>query len=452
MSSVNRGFREFLRYVLPTTGAMLSFSVYTMASGVIVSHGEGEAALAALNLSMPLVNMMFAVSVLLSVGAATVIGIYKGKGDAGLANRAFTQDIAAVLAAALLFTLVTSLFPRDVARFLGGTALTLDDAAEFVRTTGFFAAAYMLSYNLEVMSRADGRPNMAFTGVFTGGLVTVGLGWLFVMRLHLGMRGAALAAGLGQVASVLVYLTHFLSRRAKLRLCFKRPIEGFFRRALPLGFAEFANEAALALNAFLYNHALLAVVGELGVVSYAVVVYVNTLVTMLLAGVAQAAQPLVSRSHGARDLKRMSELYGYGMKTALAFSFAVLGACLAFAPRIVPLLLESGSAAFPYTVHALRLFAIAFPLMGVNIVTSGFLAAAESPGPAALIALGRGAVLALVLYTFVSLKAGEALWYAAAIAEGLCLALSAVFLRKRFFAAERRSGARAPAVHMGEAE
>jgi len=432
MISANRGFREFLRYVLPTTGAMLSFSAYTMVSGIIVARGEGEAALAALNLSMPLVNMMFAVSVLFSVGASTVIGIYKGKGDARLASNVFSRDLIAVLGLALLFTLFTSLFPHDIARFLGGTDLTIDNVTQYVRVTGMFSAAYMVSYNLEVMSRADGRPNMAFMGVLACGLVTAGLGWLFVMRLRMGMPGAALAGGLGQVASILVYLTHFLSKRAKLKLTFAKPVKGLFKRVLSLGFSEFTNEGVLALNAFAYNRALLAVVGERGVVGYAVISYVNTLVVMLLAGIAQANQPLVSRRRGARDVKGMFLFYGYSLGSALALGFAVFGVCLSFAPNIVPLLLEESSSAFPDTVNALRMFAVAFPLMGVNIVTSGFFAATEAPGHSAAISLGRGVLLMITLYTLALFNAKEAIWYAAAIAEGACAVTAiALLFRKK---------------------
>ncbi|MCE5236176.1 MAG: hypothetical protein LLF87_09045 [Eubacteriales bacterium] len=431
MSGKNRGIGEFLSYALLTAGAMLTFSVYTMVSGVIVSHGAGEAALAALNLSMPLVNMMFAVSVLMSVGAATVIGVHRGAGELQLAKRAFTEDIFAVLGASLLVVLITALFPCGIARFLGGTELTLGRVEEYVRVTGAFAPAYMLSYNLEVMSRADGRPHMALAGVSTCGAVTVGLGWLFVMRMGLGMRGAALAAGLGQTASILVYLTHFLSRRAKLRLAFARPVKGLFRRALPLGLSDFSNEVVLALTTFLYNRALLMAVGVRGVVSYAVVSFVNTLAVMLFAGVAQANQPLVSRSRGAKDHKGMFAFYGYGVVTALALGLLLYGACLAFAPGIARLVIEPGSSALPYTAAALRMFAAVFPLAGLNIVTSGFLAATEAPRYAAAISLGRGASFALALFVLAALAPGDALWYAALIAEGLCAAASAAFFLRR---------------------
>lgn len=432
MVSANRGFREFLRYVLPTTGAMLSFSAYTMISGIIVAKGEGEVALAALNLSMPLVNMLFAVSVFFSVGASTVIGIYKGKGDTRLASDVFSQDLFALLILGFVFTLLTTLFPRDIARFLGGTDLTIDRVEQFVRVTGLFSAAYLVSYNLEVMSRADGRPNMAFLGVLAGGLVTAGLGWLFVIHLKKGMTGAALAGGLGQLASILVYLTHFLSKRAKLKLTFIKPIKGLFKRVLSLGFSEFSNEGVLALNAFAYNRALLAVVGERGVVGYAVISYVNTLVVMLLAGIAQANQPLVSHRRGARDVKGMFSFYGYGIGTALTLGFLAFGACLIFAPDIVPLLVEESSSAFEGTVNALRMFAVAFPLMGINIVTSGFFAATENPVQSAAISLGRGVLLMITLFTLAVFHAADAIWYAAAIAEGACaITAMALLVRKK---------------------
>ena len=70
---------KFLRYMIPSVVSMWVFSLYTMVDGIFVARGVGETALAAVNISMPFVNFIFALSLLFSSGASTIIAVYLGK-------------------------------------------------------------------------------------------------------------------------------------------------------------------------------------------------------------------------------------------------------------------------------------------------------------------------------------------------------------------------------------
>ena len=52
--------RQFLKYIIPSILSMWIFSLYTMVDGIFVSRGVNESALAAVNLSMPYVDFIFA--------------------------------------------------------------------------------------------------------------------------------------------------------------------------------------------------------------------------------------------------------------------------------------------------------------------------------------------------------------------------------------------------------
>lgn len=81
--------QQFLRYLVPSVVAMWVFSLYTIVDGIFVSKGVGELALASVNISMPFINFVFAISVLFSTGASTIIAMYLGKKDMNKANQAF---------------------------------------------------------------------------------------------------------------------------------------------------------------------------------------------------------------------------------------------------------------------------------------------------------------------------------------------------------------------------
>ncbi len=57
-----RPVQQFVRYAIPSVIAMWVFSIYTMADGIFVARGVGETALAAVNIAMPFINGIFAVS------------------------------------------------------------------------------------------------------------------------------------------------------------------------------------------------------------------------------------------------------------------------------------------------------------------------------------------------------------------------------------------------------
>ena len=244
--------REFLRFVLPSVASMFVFSTYSIVDGIFVTHGVGELALAAVNLCMPFINAMFAVAVLLSVGTSTVCAIHIGRGEQEAANKTFTQNAFVVGACALLMTLVVHLFPNEVVGILGATDGTRAYMITYLQTVSSFAVFFMASYCFEVMVKTGGHPSVSIVGVAACCLTNIALDYVFVMRLQMGVQGAALATGIAQGMSFLIFLTHFLSGRSRMKFRVSRPFLNVYRRILPLGLSEFSSEFALGYTTFLF--------------------------------------------------------------------------------------------------------------------------------------------------------------------------------------------------------
>lgn len=90
--------KNFLKYVIPSLAAMWVYSLYTMADGMFVAKGVGEYALAAINLSMPMINTIFAVSILFAIGTSTLTSIYLGKNDQKKAKEIFSMNMSTLFA------------------------------------------------------------------------------------------------------------------------------------------------------------------------------------------------------------------------------------------------------------------------------------------------------------------------------------------------------------------
>lgn len=420
-----------MRFVIPSVSAMLVFSLYTLVDGIFVAHYVGENALAAINIAMPFINSMFAVAVLLSVGASTVAAIHLGAGEGDEANAVFSQNTLVVGVVALTVTLLTQLFAPQLADALGAEGGNREYVITYLRTASLFAVCFMGSYSMEVMVKTGGHPNMSVIGVFTTCIVHIALDYLFVGLMGLEVGGAALATGTAQLAATAFYLIHFLTKKSRLRFVRTRVRLSLYKRLIPLGMSEFLGEMSLALTVFLYNRALLMLYGEKGTVMFAVVSYVNQIALVLFAGVAQGMEPLVSYELGAERPQNCVGYYNMAKRTALCLALAAFAVCQAFAPAITRMLLEEKSAVFSATVEALRWFSLSFLFAGFNIVSAGYLSATERPWLASWVSPLRAAGLLLPSMLALSLIFGrEGIWFSSALAELLCIALTLLLLRR----------------------
>ena len=427
--------REFLRFVLPSVASMFVFSTYSIVDGIFVAHGVGELALGAVNLCMPFINAMFAVAVLLSVGTSTVCAIHIGRGEHEAANRTFTQNAFVVCACALLMTLLVHLFPDAVVELLGATEGTRAYMISYLKTVSSFAVFFMVSYCFEVLVKTGGHPSVSIIGVSACCITNIVLDYVLVIRLQMGVTGAALATGIAQAMSFTIFLLHFLRGRSGIRFRLSRPFLSAYRRILPLGLSEFASEFALGYTTFLFNHVIRAYIGETGIVSYSLIGYVNTFVMMLVVGTTQGMQPLVSLNLGRDDRAACRGYFRYALLGGTAAAVACFAVCQLCPEWIASLLFDRSSPTFAYTAKALRAFSFTFLLMGFNMLSAGYFTAMELPVPAMTIAISRGFVtVTAALLSLAALMGGDGVWYAPAASEALCLLLTAVLVlvyRKR---------------------
>lgn len=418
--------KKFLKFVLPSIVSMWAFSLYTMVDGVFVARGVGETAMAAVNLSAPFTSLVFMVGILLATGTSTVISVALGRGELEEARNYFNQNLAVTVCVSLVLTVLVLLNLEAAARFLGATPDTLDYVKEYVGTIAVFAVFFTVSYNLEVQVKANGAPQVSTVGVASCAVMNVALDALFVMGLGWGVWGAALATGLAQVTSAVVFLAYFLTHGERLRLGrFRRNLRAY-RRILPLGLSEGLNELSNGLVIFLFNHTILRVIGEQVLPAYTIISYVNTLVLMTMTGTAQGMQPLVSYALGAGRRQDCRRLLQYGAASAALFAGVSFALGELGAPLIVGAFLERTSAIFDYSVSALRMYAWSFLAMGFNVVFAAFFTAVERPVPAFTISLSRSLVLLAASLMFMSALFGDrGIWLSTLVSELGCLVITA---------------------------
>ena len=77
----------FFKYLVPSVSATMVTSIYILADSIMIGKGIGELAIAALNIILPLFNIMFGTGALFGVGGAVLFSVAMGNGDPDRAKR-----------------------------------------------------------------------------------------------------------------------------------------------------------------------------------------------------------------------------------------------------------------------------------------------------------------------------------------------------------------------------
>lgn len=435
-------FKQFLRYLGPSVVAMWVFSLYTIVDGIFVSKGVGELALAAVNISMPFINFVFAISVLFSTGASTIIAMYLGKKDLENANEAFSLNLFTITILAIIITVTSILGLNYLAKVLGATPDTIGYVKDYLFIISLFNIFFIVSYSLEVIVKADGFPFLATIGVVISAITNIVLDYIFVIKLGYGVKGAAVATGIAQVLSTVFFLSHFLRKKSTLRFVKFKLNFNTIKRIIFLGFPDCTSELSVGIVTILFNQTLLRLIGQDALISYSVICYVNTLILMTMIGITQGAQPLISFYFGAGEIDKVNHLLKMGLKTVLITSLVVFGASILFAGNITGLFINpQETQLFNNTISVFKLYSISFLFVGFNLIISGFFVSIEQPLYSSIISLGRSLVLVTIsLFLLTKLFGGDAIWVTTAVSEFVCLVISLSLLFKFFRKKKLNSG------------
>ena len=427
-------FKQFLKYLGPSVAAMWVFSLYTIVDGIFVSKSVGELALASVNIAMPFINFIFAISVLFSTGASTIIAIYLGKKDLEKANEAFSLNLFTITALAIIITTTSILGLDYLAKILVATPDTIGYVKDYLFIISLFNIFFIVSYSLEVIVKADGFPFLATIGVVISAITNIALDYIFVIKLGYGVRGAAFATGIAQVFSTLFFLSHFLRKKSNLRFVKFKFSFKTIKRIISLGFPDCTSELSVGLVTILFNQTLLRLIGQDALISYSVICYVNTLILMTMIGITQGAQPLISYYFGAGEINKVNHLFKIALKTVLITSVLVFASSMIFAGNITGLFINpQETQLFTSTVFVFKLYSISFLFVGFNLIISGFFVSIEQPLSSAIISLGRSLVLVTIsLFILTKLFGGNGIWITTAVSEFITLIIALSLLFKLF--------------------
>ena len=422
--------KQFFRFSTATVASLMVFSLYSIVDGLFVARGVGEYAMSAVNLSVPFINLLFSIAVIFAVGTSTIIAYLLGQKNAQSANKLFSQNLVTLAVIGITISILVLVFTKPFALLLGADELTREYTIHYLQGLAPFAVCFIVSYNVEVLVKTDGRPRLALITVCVGCVTNCVLDYLAIFHWDMGIWGAAAATGVSQLLTCVIYMTHFFGKYTTFHPVRFRMDWKIYRRLLPIGISDGLTELCNGLMIFLFNHTILRCIGTDGLVAYTIIAYANTLVINITMGISQGSQPLISFQNGRGDSAAIGKLLGYGLRTMCGVAAVCFTALFLAAPALIGMFLpEAEPQMLAFSTDAFRRYSLCYLPVGFNIYIAGFLTAMERPVPAVAISTGRGLILqGSILLLLAAVFGGSSIWFAPLISELLCLGLSIFFL------------------------
>lgn len=390
-------YKDFIKFVLPSILIMLTISVYTIVDGLFVSNFVGSDALAAINISMPLFTIAFAVGIMFSSGGGALISIKLGEKDIDKASNYFSNLINVGLLIGLVATGLGLLFQNQLISILGAN----ESLSQYVKVYSFYMIIsfpiMILKILFEGFLRAEGRPNSALTMSIIGGVVNIILDYIFIVHFKMGIAGAGLGTFLGNVVSVFYGMYYFYGKKTIFKYRISKVDWTFMLATLTNGSSEMVNEIAIAFTTYLFNILTLKYAGNAGVAAISVILYVNFLFSSIFIGLSTGIAPILSYHFGAKNTESLIELKKYSKKTLLILSPLMCIILLIFNPFLVSLFLKKTDIAYNLSTVGLSIFSFGFLFSGLNIYGSAYFTALSNGKISALISFGKTFIVFFIM-------------------------------------------------------
>ena len=423
-------YRKLLRFTLPSIVMNVFLSLYIVVDGYFVANFAGKTEFAAVNLIMPVLNILGTIGYMFGVGGSALIAKTLGEKRREEANSLFSLIVLVSSCLGILLTVSGFLFMRQITAMLGAEGRLLENSALYGRIFILALPAWILAYEFQLFFVTAEKPGLGLAVTVCAGLSNIALDALFIIGFQWGLAGAAAASAFSQLVGGVFPLIYFGRRNSSLLKLVKPAWNGgAIVRCFTNGSSEFMAEAAASFVGIIYNVQLLKYAGEDGVVIYGLLMYVSLIFCAIFVGYSNGIGPVISYHYGAQDHGELKNLRKRSMMLIGFASAAMFALSELLARPFSALFLQDAAALLQDSVHAFRIFSLAYLFAGMAIFSSAFFTSLNNGLVSALISFLRTFVFELAAVLLLPALLGvDGIWCSVVFAELMAAVVGGIFM------------------------
>lgn len=302
-----------LAQAIPLTLAQFVQVFYNVVDRMYIGHIPGEeagAALTGVGLTFPLITLVAAFINLFSSGGTPLCSMARGRDDVERARKieanAFTMQIYVGFAAAIFLFLLM----KPLLYLFGASDITYAYASQYLSIYLLGSVFLTIGTGMNGFINLQGFPRIGMCTTIIGAALNLVLDPLFIFRLDMGVRGAALATVISQLVSACWVMLFLFGKNAVIELRFHDLFHldfSLLKEMVALGLSGFIMAATNSACQAVCNATLSVHGGDIYIGVMTIINSVREMIGLPVGGITSGAQPILSFNYGAKNNHRVKQ-------------------------------------------------------------------------------------------------------------------------------------------------
>ncbi len=368
--------KTFFQYVIPSVLSFALSGIYSIVDGYFVGNSIGDIGLSTINIAYPIVAIIQSLGTGIGMGGAIYYSINMAEKKEARAKEFMAGALWMLIISSIILTCSIFFLNNPLLRILGANGQLLSLGEEYISIIALGAGFQVISTGLIPFIRNHGGSFYAMFSMITGFITNIILDYLFVWVFEQGVAGAALATVIGQSATMLIAIIYLWNKKLfTLNIAISKmgivSVNIIKIGIAPFGLAMTPNIALIIINRFSMFYG-----GEQAIATYACIEYIMCIIYLILQGVGDGSQPLLSQHYGERNFDKLNNI----QKLAYGFSLflSVIGCIMIYVTRKkLGILFGASNEVTIEIAKIIPIFLVSVPFIAVNRITTANFYATE---------------------------------------------------------------------------
>ncbi len=392
-----------IKFAIPSIIGMLVISIYNIVDQIFIGWGIGYLGNGATNVVYPITVFALGIALLVGEGASAYFSISKGRGRSDRMAKCAGNAAVMLAGCGILLSIVCFLFKHQLIMLFGGTTANYVYASQYFTVIACGLPFLVMVIGISAIIRADGNPQYAMKVTLTGALINVVLDPIAIFVLNMGMVGAGLATISGQIVSCLMGVAYLRKMQSvKLDKSSFKLEKSVVKRSATFGMSSFLTQVSIVVFLTVMNQTMVTYGGQsiygedIPLTVMGIVMKVFQIAISFVVGLSVGCQPIVGYNMGARNYKRIKEIYKTLMISQIICAGVMTLLIQLFPAQIIGIF---GSESALYNEFAVMAFRIFLSTLVITSIVKGsyiFLQGLGKPYSSLIIALMRDIVVSSI--------------------------------------------------------
>ncbi len=425
-----------LSYFIPAFIGVFVYALYNITDRIFIGNIDsiGADALNGVSVIFPIMLIFIAFGVLFGIGSSILISVNLGRKNNERAELILGNNISITVITSIVISILGFIFKTPLLNIFGATSTTITYADQYLSIILGGLIFQLVGFGLNNIIRSEGNANIAMISMLLSAFVNIGLDYVFIVLLNMGVKGAAYATVISMIVLCIWVVAHFNSSRSVIRIKPKNLIINWqvIHDIIKVGMAVFWMQIAGSLTQGLITKKLIVLGGDNAAGAMGVIISISTMVIMSVISINMAGQPIYGYNYGANNYERVRKCLRISLYAASAICLVYWVIIQLFPTQLVLLFNRDNEELINLGTNGLRIALVFLPLVGIQYIANNFFQSIGKANMATALTLLRQIIILIPLLMILPNFWGlNGIWMSLALADILSTAIIIVILYRQ---------------------